>query len=205
MNKVFFLSKLDALQARNRLLTTAFLILLVLNVMNTVSLQRARTMTQTVIVPVGGGDGMSVGHGKASPEYMRHMARYVTQMVGTWSASSARPQLQEVLGLFAPEVVGKAQGEFEKMAVQIERFPSISSVMRWQGQEALRVKPGLIQVSAAKDRLVNGNVSETMPIHYCIEYRIDESRFWVLGLKEIEGPGIDRCFTDANVKPGAGA
>jgi len=205
MKKVFFLSKLDALQARNRLLTTAFLILLVLNVMNTVSLQRARTMTQTVIVPVGGGDGMSVGHGKASPEYMRHMARYVTQMVGTWSASSARPQLQEVLGLFAPEVVGKAQGEFEKMAVQIERFPSISSVMRWQGQEALRVKPGLIQVSAAKDRLVNGNVSETTPIHYCIEYRIDESRFWVLGLKEIEGPGIDRCFTDATVNPGAGA
>lgn len=205
MNKVFFLSKLDALQARNRLLTTAFLILLVLNVMNTVSLQRARTMTQTVIVPVGGGDGMSVGHGKASPQYLRHMARYVTQMVGTWSASSARPQLQEVLGLFAPEVVGKAQSEFEKMAVQIERFPSISSVMRWQGAEALRVKPGLIQVSAAKDRLVNGNVSETTPIHYCIEFRIDESRFWVLGLKEIEGPGIDRCFTDAAAKQGAGA
>ena len=66
--------------------------------------------------------------------------------------------------------------------------------MRWQGDAALRVKPGLIQVSAGKDRLVNGSVSETTPIHYCIEYRIDESRFWVLGLREIEGHGIDRCF-----------
>ena len=138
MTKGYFLSTLDALQAKNRLLTAAFLVLLVLNVLNTVSLQRARTLMQTVIVPIGGGEGMSVGHGKASPEYLRHMARYVTQMVGTYSASSARPQLQELLGIFAPEVVGKAQSEFEKMAVQIERFPSISSVMRWQGTEALR-------------------------------------------------------------------
>jgi len=197
MNKSHFLSALDAAQAKNRLLIFAFLILLALNVVNTVSLQRARTLTQTVIVPIGGGEGMSVGHGRASPEYLRHMARYVTQMVGTWSASSARPQLQELLGLFAPEVVGRAQGEFEKMAVQIERFPSISSVMRWQGEEALRVRPGLIQVAAAKDRLVNGSVSETTPIHYCIDYRIDESRFWVLGLREVEGPGIDRCFIPA--------
>jgi hypothetical protein len=194
MMKTAFLARLDAAQAKNRLLTFAFLILLLLNIVNTVSLQRARTLMQTVIVPVGGGEGMTVGHGKASDEYLRHMSRFVTQMVGTWSASSARPQLQELLSLFAPEVVGKAQVEFEKMAVQIERFPSISSVMRWQGDQALRVKPGLIQVSAVKDRLVNGSVSETTPIHYCIEYRIDESRFWVLGLREIEGHGIDRCF-----------
>lgn len=194
MMKTAFLARLDAAQARNRLLTFAFLILLLITVVNTVSLQRARTLTQTVIVPVGGGEGMTVGHGRASPEYLRHMARYVTQMVGTWSASSARPQLQELLALFAPEVVGKAQAEFEKMAVQIERFPSISSVMRWQGDEALRFKPGLIQVSAVKDRLVSGGVSETTPLHYCIEYRIDESRFWILGLRELEGQGVDRCF-----------
>jgi hypothetical protein len=196
MLKAYYLSTLDALQAKNRLLTTAFVILLALNIVNTISLQRARTLTQTVIVPIGGGQGMSVGHGKASEQYLRHMARYVTQMVGTYTASTARPQLQELLGIFAPDVVGKAQGEFEKMAVQIERFPSIASVMRWQGDQALRVKPGLIQVIAVKERLVNGSVSATTPIHYCITYRIDESRFWVLGLKEIEGPGLDRCFTE---------
>jgi TraE protein len=194
MNRSMFLSMLDAAHAKNRLLTFAFLVLLALNIVNTVSLQRARTLTQTVIVPVGGGSGMTVGHGKASDEYLRHMARYATQMVGTWTASSARPQLQELLSLFAPEVVGRAHAEFEKMSVQIERFPSISAVMRWQGDEALRMRPGLIQVSASKDRLVNGSVTETTPIHYCIEYRIDESRFWMLGLREIEGAGIDRCF-----------
>jgi hypothetical protein len=196
MLKAYYLSTLDALQAKNRLLTAAFLILLALNIVNTISLQRARTLTQTVIVPIGGGQGMSVGHGKASEQYLRHMARYVTQMVGTYTASTARPQLQELLGIFAPDVVGKAQGEFEKMAVQIERFPSIASVMRWQGDQALRVKPGLMQVIAVKERLVNGSVSATTPIHYCISYRIDESRFWVLGLQEIEGPGLDRCFTE---------
>lgn len=198
MNRSVFLSALDALQAKNRLLTVGLVALLALNIVNTISLQRARTLTQTVIVPIGGGSGMSVGHGKASTEYLRHMARYVTQMVGTYTASTARPQLQELLGLFAPEVVGKAQGEFERMAIQIERFPSIASVLRWQGDEALRVKPGLIQVTAAKDRLVNGSISATTPISLCIEYRIDESRFWVLTLREVEGQGTDQCFQPMN-------
>jgi len=63
MLKAHFLSTLDALQAKNRLLTAAFLILLALNIVNTISLQRARTLTQTVIVPIGGGQGMSVRPG----------------------------------------------------------------------------------------------------------------------------------------------
>lgn len=195
-----FLAALDAAQARNRLLTMAFLVLLALNVLNTVALQRARTATQTVVVPIGGGAGMTVGSGKASAEYLRAMARYVTQMVGTYTAGTARPQLQELLGIFAPEVVGRAQAEFERTAVQIERFPSISSVMRWQGMEALRVAPGMLQVSATKDRLVNGSVSASSPLHYCVTYRIDEARFWVLSLREIEGVGIDPCFAPQDVE-----
>jgi hypothetical protein len=199
MNKDKFLGKVDQLQMKNRLLVVAFGILLILNISNTVSLQRARTQMQTVIVPVGGGAGMTVGDGKASHEYVRQMSRYLTSMLGTYTAATARPQLQEVLGVFAPEVVGKAQVEFERIAVQIERFPSIASVLRWSGDEALKISPNVIQVHAIKDRLVSGNVSESTQMTYCIDYRIDESRFWVLGIREETAPTTDVCF-----QPGAG-
>jgi type IV conjugative transfer system protein TraE len=194
MNKDKFLGAIDHLQMKNRLLIVGFAVLLVLNSCNTLSLQRARTQMQTVIVPVGGGAGMTVGDGKASHEYVRQMARYLTSMLGTYTSATARLQLQEVLGLFAPEVVGKAQVEFERIAVQIERFPSIASVIRWSGDEALKISPNVIQIHAIKDRLVSGNVTESTQMTYCIEYRIDEARFWVLGIREETAPTTDVCF-----------
>lgn len=194
MNKDKFLGKVDQLQMKNRLLMVAFVILFTMNACNTVSLQRSRTQMQTVIVPVGGGAGMTVGQGKASHEYMRQMARYITSQIGTYTAATARPQLQELLTLFAPEVVGKAQVEFERIAVQVERFPSIASVMRWSGDEALKVSPNFIQVHAIKDRLVSGSSTESTQMTYCIEYRIDEARLWILGIREETAPATDVCF-----------
>ncbi len=194
MRKDAFMNRLEAAGARNRVLMFMVLCLFVLTAWNTIALHQARTQTQITLVPIGGGSGMTVGYGKASDEYLRQMARYVSQMVGVYTASSARPQLQELLSLFAPEVVGKVQGEFEKIAVQIERYPSISSIMRWTGEAPLRISPNLLQVAATKDRLVNGNVSESVQVHYCIGYRIAESRFWITSLQEMEGPGKDLCF-----------
>lgn len=193
-----YLSTLDNLKNGNRLLLIALLMMVVFNCMNWFSLQRARTSMQTVIVPIGGGVGMTVGNGKASPEYLRYMARYLTNAVGSYTAGTARVQLQELLSLFAPEVVGKAQVEFERLASQIERFPSIASSIRWQGDEALKVQSNQLQIHVAKDRLVNGNTTETKTSFYCIKYRIDESRFWVVSIQEREGNGIDLCFLPEN-------
>lgn len=205
MNKDKFLGVLDELQMKNRFLLLAAAVLLALNINNTLALQRARTQAQTVIVPVGGGAGMTVGDGKASHEYMRQMARYITSQIGTYTAATARPQLQELLGLFAPEVVGKAQVEFERIAVQVERFPSIASVMRWSGDEALKVSPTAIQVHAIKDRLVSGSSTESTQMTYCIEYRIEESRLWILGIREEKAPVADVCFPNSAVSADATA
>jgi hypothetical protein len=194
VNGKTYLAQIDNLKNGNRLLLLALLMMVVFNAMNWLSLQRARTSMQTVIVPVGGGDGMTVGNDRASPEYLRHMARHITNMVGTYTAGTARPQLQETLQLFAPEIVGKAQIEFERLASQIERFPSIASTVRWQGEEALKFRPGLLQVHVAKDRLVNGNVVESKVSYYCIKYRIDEARFWIVSIQERDGDAVDLCF-----------
>ena len=200
-----YLAHIDNLLQKNRLLGIALVVMLAFNVMNWWSLEHARNAVQTVVVPIGGGAGMSIGNGKASEEYLRHIARYITSMTGTYTAGTARPQLQELLLLFAPEVVGTAQVEFERLATQIERFPSISSVQRWAGEKALKATHELIQVRTIKDRLVNGNVSESKQVFYCIPYRIDGGRFWVLAVQEREGDGDDLCLNDAQATPGQSA
>lgn len=197
-----YLARFDSLLAKNRLLGLALILMLAFNLMNWWSLEHARNAVQTVVVPIGGGVGMSIGNGKASDEYLRQIARYVTGMTGTYTAASARKQLEELLLLFAPEVVGVAQVEFERLASQIERFPAISSVQHWAGEKALKVSGQLIQVRTIKERLVNGNVSESKPVFYCIPYRIDGGRFWVLSVQEREGDGEDLCFNEgSHAKP----
>ena len=66
--------------------------------------------------------------------------------------------------------------------------------MRWTGEAPLRISPNLLQVVATKERLVNGNVSESVQVHYCIGYRIAEARFWITSLQEVAGAGKDLCF-----------
>ena len=196
-----YLNRLDELLARNRLLGLALIVLLAWNAMNWLALFHARSEMQTVIVPVGGGTGMTVGNGKASERYIREMSRYVTWMLGNYTAATMRPQLQELLELFPGDRVGQVQVEFEHLATEIERYPSISSVMRWSGDKPLKFTSELIQVHATKDRLVNGSVSESKSVFYCIPYRIDAGRFWVVSVEEREGNGEDLCMVDGKPTP----
>ena len=196
-----YLNRLDELLARNRLLGLALIVLLAWNAMNWLALFHARAEMQTVIVPVGGGTGMTVGNGKASERYIREMSRYVTWMLGNYTAATIRPQLQELLELFPGDRVGQVQVEFEHLSTEIERYPSISSVMRWSGDKPLKFTSELIQVHATKDRLVNGSVSESKSVFYCIPYRIEAGRFWVLSVEEREGNGEDLCMVDSKPTP----
>lgn len=194
MNKNQFVAKIDWLTAQNRLLGLAVVVMLIFNVMNWYSLQKAQAETNVTIVPIGGGQGMTIGNGKASEEYLRAMARYLTMMLGNYTAGTLRQQLQEVLDQFAPESVGEAQKSFEAIARQVERYPSIASRIRWSGQKPLKYTDSVIQVQTIKERLVSGRVKDPKTVFYCIEYRIDETRFWVLNIREKEGEGDNVCM-----------
>ena len=189
-------ARMDDLLARNRLLGIALAVMLFWNLMNWTAMFRARTEMQTVIVPIGGGAGMTIGNGKASEAYIREMARYVTWMVGDYTSATIRLQLQELLALFPSDRIGEVQVDFERLANEIERYPSISSVMHWSGDKPLKYTKELIQVHATKDRLVNGALSESKSIFYCIRYRINASQFSVLSVVEKEGTGEDLCMAD---------
>jgi TraE protein len=197
------IGRMDDLLARNRLLGLALIAMLVWNLMNWTAMFRARNEMQTLVVPIGGGTGMTVGDGKASEAYMREMSRYITWMLGDYTAGNIRAQLQELLRLFPSDRVSDVQSEFYRLATEIERYPSISSVMHWTGEKPLKYTKDLIQVHALKSRLVNGAITEAKSTFYCIHYRIDAATFWIMSVAEKEGTGEDLCMYDG--KPAVAA
>lgn len=203
MNGDKYLAKIDGLMVKNRLLIVALVVMLAFNLMNWGSLMAAQARTQVVVMPPGDQDGVKVGDGKADPRYIRRMARYIINQVGTYSAGSARLQYQELLELFPPDKVTGAAKVFDSLSADIERYPSIASNVLWTGEDPLKFTSNMIQVRTLKERLVNGNVSERKQVFYCLSYHIDDTRFWLDNIVEKEEAGEDLCMLDA--KPDAAA
>ena len=196
MDSSKYLKGLDALTKNNRILGIALLTMLVWNVYNMTTIRRAQTHQQVAVVPVSGGVDMWVGANKASLQYLRAMGRMIVGAVGNYQAATIRSQLQELLILFPPDRVGAAQVEFTRLADDIERYPSISSIVHLSGKDPIKFTDNMLQVRVIKDRLVNGNMTDSKQSHYCISYRVEETRFWVTNILEKEGTGEDLCLFD---------
>lgn len=202
MNGKKYLSTIDAALHNSRALMVAFSVSMMFNVLSWYAWYQAKTQTQVVIMPVGG-EGMQIGNGRADPRYMRRMARYITNQVGTYTAASARAQYQELLDLFPPESITGAAKYFDSLAADIERYPSIASQIYFSGDQPLRYTKDIMQVRVMKERLVNGVVSDRKQVHYCLNYRIEESRFWLVNITEKEEASVDPCMpkVDAEGRP----
>ncbi len=192
-----YLHLLDSLQHRNRFLGLSLMVLVGINIVNLGALMKAQTRTQTIVVPVGG-EGMQIGNGKADEKYIRRMARYITNQVGSYSAGTARGQYQELLQLFAPTQVTEVAKYFDKLVADIERYPSISSNVEWAGDRPLKFTSNMIQVLAIKERYVNGAVTERKQVHYCITYHVEDARFFIDRLDEKGEAATDLCFLDSS-------
>lgn len=200
-----YISKLDQLLQRNRLLGFALVVMLAFNLMNWLSLAKAKAESRVTIVPVVGGTGMWVGNGKASDEYLRAMARYISAMFGNFTAGTYRAQLQELLLLFPSDVVGEVHGEFMHLADEIDKYPSISGYIQWSGEHPLKVDGDLMQVHVVKTRLVNGTQTDERPVNsfYCIEFRMQDTQFQIMHIEELSGDGEDLCINKrANAEAG---
>lgn len=197
-----YLHLLDSLQHRNRFLGLSLMVLVGINIVNLGALMKAQTRTQTIVVPVGG-EGMQIGNGKADEKYIRRMARYITNQVGSYSAGTARAQYQELLQLFAPTQVTEVAKYFDKLVADIERYPSISSNVEWAGDRPLKFTSNMIQILAIKERYVNGAVTERKQVHYCITYHVEDARFFIDRLDEKGEAATDLCFLDSSAAPKA--
>jgi len=190
-----YLANVDRLLANNRALGVMCAVLVAVNLLNMGFTMRMASRVETVILPPGG-EEMKIGNGKADSAYIRRMARYVTGMLGSYTAATARNQFQEVLQLWSPATITEAARYFDGVVADIERYPSIASNVLWNGTEPLKFTKDLIQVQVMKERMVNGTVSDRKQAFYCIKYHIDGSKFAIVNITEKEGTGIDLCYYD---------
>jgi len=187
-----YLARVDGLTKNNRLLAIVVVVMLVWNIANWGMATAMQSKTQVVVVPIGA-EGMQIGNGRASERYIRRMARYITHMLGNYTAATARQQMMELLDLFPASKTKAVQERFEKIATDIERFPSIASSVRWVGKTPLRYDESVIQVEVRKDRLVNGVITDSNDVVYCLSYTIRETKFELLNVREKEKIGDNTC------------
>ena len=176
--------KTSNLFAENKLLKLAIIALVIVSLVNWTAVRTALNSTRTVIVPIGAQGILEVTNNGASDDYLRAMSRYITNLLGTYTASTARDQFEELLPLFAPEKYSDAKQQFDELADRIERYPNITSIMHWSGREPLQKIEDRLVISTQKSRMVNGDTARTDQAIYEIQYAIRNGRFIILNIRE---------------------
>jgi len=178
--------KVSNIFAENRLLKFGFLVLLIMSVSNWQAIQSASDQQRVVIVPTNPSGELWVKGSDASNQYLRQMARYVTSMIGHYTASTARSQFEELLMLFTPLTYADAKTGFETLSDQIEGYPTVSSRIIWVGNEPLKIDRdrSLMTVDVTRERLVNGDVTRREDKMLLIDYTIVDGQFQIETIQE---------------------
>lgn len=188
MNLNLFQQKTDNLFAENRLLKICFVLVLLISLSNWQAIRTAFKQQKTVVIPLSASGDLWVSGNQASETYLRHMARYLTAMIGNYTASTARRQFEEILHLYGPAHYAEAKTGFEKLSDQIERYPTVSSRVTWVGRDPMLLDEvsEKITIQLEKERLVNGDVTRTEDKTIEIDYYILDGRFWIEAINEKE-------------------
>ncbi len=167
--------------AENKLLKFGFVVLLLIVVSNWQAINTSIDKHRTIIVPIGASGDLWVTGDDASDNYLRHMARYISSMVGNYTASSARYQFEELLSLYSPSTYAEAKTGFEKLSDDIERYPTVSSRATWLGRIPLFIDGPRkkMTIKIMKDRLVNGDVTRSVETDVVVDFYIADGRFWI--------------------------
>lgn len=186
MHVDIYKQKMSNIFAENRLLKLAVFMMVLISLMNWHAIQKAMDSTKTIVVPMGAVGALEVGTDTASDEYLRAMSRYIVGLLGTYTASTARDQFEEILPYMSPEGYAKAKQHFDNLADRIERYPNIASVVHWSGRDPLQIEGNILKIQAQKKRLVNGNATRVENIHYEIKYEIRMGRFYIVNISEVK-------------------
>lgn len=174
--------------AQNRLLKFGFLVLLLISVSHWQAIQTVMDKKQVVFIPLNASGDLWVSGSDASDQYLRQMARYISSMLGQYTASTARAQFEELLSLYSAENYAQAKTDFERLSDQIERYPTVSSRLIWVGKSPLRVDRAQqrIEIDVLRERLVNGDLTRKEKKQLLIQYDIVDGRFTVQSIQEQE-------------------
>jgi conjugal transfer pilus assembly protein TraE len=185
-----YLQKSSNVFAENKTLRFMFAGILAVVLMNTVSIQRIKDHTKTILIPMGYSVEYEFTGSTPSDNYLRDIGLFIIQMAGDISANNAEAQFEDILAIWHPTTATEYRKRFMTIAEELRKYPSTSYDVLWNASQPITFKTGEIRIQAAKKKIVGETVTATTTLEYKIEYTMESGRFSIVHLKEIGGEDI---------------
>lgn len=184
-----YLQETENLWAENRLLKfvamAAFLSAFLMSII--IGLQAQKT--RVIVAPFGGAspDLLIVGD-QPSTEYLVAISRNVVALTGTFTASSAEHQFNEILKFVHPSVYDDVRDEWKSMVEGLRRYREVSFATYVMPQKPIEVYGDRVRVAAQRVRFIGEKVGEDTGVVE-IGYLVEEGRFWITSVEFIPSGG----------------
>ncbi|HSH30931.1 MAG TPA: TraE/TraK family type IV conjugative transfer system protein [Thiohalobacter sp.] len=184
-----YIAEITRLTATNRLLTGLLVVLVILTAVNGYYLNVAVRDHQTHILPLGVDEEYQISARSANEAYLRRMIRYVAALAFNYTPLNVRSQFEELLTLIHPEHYPKYQKTFYATVREVEAVNNFARTFNIQSIEMLR--DATVRITGISTRRVEDTYTPERRT-YLIDWRIEQGRFWVTGIREANRTQADR-------------
>jgi len=169
--------------AENRLLKFAMLIVAGTSVFSSIYITRTFNSQRIVLTPPQINHQMWIEGNKASDEYLKEFARYISSLAFSYHPATVRKQFNELLTMFTPSEYENAKKVFYALANRIEeaRVGStfyITDINVWENRT--------IEVKGYKTTMFPDKLSEEIVSSFYIEYIVNDGKFQIVSILDKE-------------------
>lgn len=179
MNWPGYSTKVSNVFAENRLLKFSMLVVASSSIFSSVFIVRTFDQQRIVLTPPAINHQMWIEGNKASDEYVKEFARYISSLAFSYHPATVRKQFTELLTMFTSAEYANAQKVFYALANRIEeaRVGStfyISDIKVWENRT--------IQIKGYKTTMFPDKLSEEKVAEFFIEYIINDGKFQITSI-----------------------
>lgn len=178
-----YLSGSSNIFGENRILKLVLLVVAFATIVNSVTLQSARDRERTIIVPFGQVANLHIVGDEPSQEYLAMIAKRIVNLTGTYTASNAGLQFEEVMKLIHPTEHERMRVAFREIIKQLQRRSTLSMASYPRIEKPTLVTDSRISVPIRRIRII-GQTPRQFLLTVHIDYLVEEGRFWVTNITE---------------------
>lgn len=178
------MSNLASFKAENRLLKFSVAIIGIAVIVNTFMVFSALNYERVILVPPGLDRQVSLNGKTADEHYLGVFARYVSQMLFSYTPGTVKNQYEEVLLLYSPDDYPKAKANLYQLAESVVELKTSSF---FTPQKISVDKKALqIEVIGARYQFIENRPIDNKMRTYLIDYAFLDGKFAVRGVSEKE-------------------
>lgn len=183
-----YMQEADNLWEENRLLRLAALCAFGAAAILSITIGFQAQRTRVIVAPFAAGspDLLIVGN-QPSNEYLSAIARNIVSLTGTFTASTAEYQFNEVLKFVHPSVYDSMRDDWKDMVKGLRQYREVSFATYVLPQKPIEIYGDHIRVAAQRSRFIGDKVGEETGF-VDIGYVVENGRFWITSV-EFRAPG----------------